>query len=197
MPERLVLASHNRKKAAELRAILEPLGIRLLSLADFPGAPEPVEDGDTFEANALIKARSALAHTGGAAVADDSGLMVDALDGRPGVHSARFAGEDADDAANNRLLLEKLSGTPPERRGAKFVSVVAIALPGGVSEVFRGETRGVMLESPRGAGGFGYDPLFFSPDLGLTFAEADQEAKNRVSHRARALAGLQDWLTRR
>lgn len=194
MPERIVLASHNRKKAAELRAILEPLGIRLLSLADFPGAPEPVEDGDSFEANALIKARSALAYTGETALADDSGLMVDALNGGPGVHSARFAGENADDAANNRLLLEKLSGTPSEKRGAKFVSVAAIALPDGESAIFRGETRGVILESPRGAGGFGYDPLFLSLDLGLTFAEADQEAKNLVSHRARALAGLKNWL---
>ncbi|MDR1744877.1 MAG: RdgB/HAM1 family non-canonical purine NTP pyrophosphatase [Planctomycetota bacterium] len=197
MLERLVLASHNKKKAGELRAILEPLGVHLLGLSDFPGAPEPVEDGDSFEANALIKACSALAHTGEAAVADDSGLMVDALDGAPGVYSARFAGEDADDAANNALLLEKLSGVPPEKRGAKFVSVVALALPGGESALFRGETHGTILDSPRGAGGFGYDPLFLSLDLGVSFAEADPEAKNRISHRARALAGLLEWLERR
>lgn len=190
----VVLASHNKKKTAELRAILEPLGIGLRSLADLPGAPEPEEDGDTFEANAAIKARSALAFSGLPAVADDSGLMVDALGGAPGVYSARFAGEKAGDPANNALLLEKLAGLPPEKRRAKFVSVVALALPQGEVVTFRGEAPGVILDSARGVGGFGYDPLFLSDDLGVTFAEADAAAKNRVSHRARALAQLKQWL---
>lgn len=193
--DRIVLASHNKKKAAELRAILEPAGIALFSLADFPGAPEPEETGDTFEENARIKALSALRHTGIASVADDSGLMVDALGGNPGVRSARFAGENAGDAANNALLLEKLAGLPPARRTAKFVSVVAIELPGGENALFRGETHGTILESARGEGGFGYDPLFLSSDLGVSFAEARPEDKNRISHRARAVAGLTEWLT--
>lgn len=194
MMRRFVLASHNVKKTAELRAILAPLSIELLNLADFPGAPEPEEDGDTFEANALIKAKSALAFTGMAALADDSGLMVDALAGRPGVYSARFAGEKAGDAANNALLLDKLSGVPPERRGAKFVSVVVLAIPGREAKVFRGETHGIIVDEPRGINGFGYDPLFLSTDLGVTFAEATSDAKNRISHRARALAAFKEWL---
>ncbi len=192
--EQFVLASHNRHKTAELRAILEPLGIALRDLSDIPGAPEPAEDGDTFEANAGIKALSALACSGMAAIADDSGLMVAALGGAPGVHSARFAGNGADTAANNALLLEKLAGLPPAERRAKFVTVVALALPGREPAFFRGEAHGVILDAPRGAGGFGYDPLFLSDDLGVTFAEADPEAKNRVSHRSRALAAMIGWL---
>lgn len=187
---RVVLASHNAKKAEELRRILAPTGVELLSLADFPGAPVPEEDGDTFEENAVLKARSALAHCGLAALADDSGLAVDALDGEPGVRSARFAGAGATDADNNALLLRRLAGLPPERRGAAFVSVVALALPGGEVKTYRGETRGRILEEPAGERGFGYDPLFLSDDLGITFAEADADTKNRVSHRGRALAKL-------
>ncbi len=186
----LVLASHNKKKTRELAAILAPLRIGLRNLADFPGAPMPEETGATFGENAVIKAEAALAFTGLPALADDSGLEVDALGGEPGVRSARFAGDGADDAANNLLLLRRLAGIPAERRGAGFVSVVALALPGGRTRTFRGETRGRILEAPRGAGGFGYDPLFLSDDLGVTFGEADPAAKNRVSHRARALAGL-------
>lgn len=185
---RLVLASHNLKKTGELRAILAPLGFELLSLADFPGAPVPEENGATFEENAVIKARSAVAHTGVAAIADDSGLAVAALGGEPGVWSARYAGEDADDDANNRLLLKRLADVPPERRNAAFVSVVAVALPDGTVRTYRGEAEGVILAAPRGNAGFGYDPLFLSNDLGVTFAEADADAKNRISHRGRALS---------
>lgn len=194
MFDRLVLASHNAKKTKELREILTPLGITILSLVDFPGAPEPEETGDTFEENAAIKAKSALAFTGIAAIADDSGLEVDALDGAPGVYSARFAGERAGDAANNSLLLEKLADIPDADRTARFVSVIALAEPGGEVVLFRGETEGRILESQRGDAGFGYDPLFLSDDLGITFAEADSVAKNRVSHRGRALARLVDSL---
>lgn len=188
--KRLVLASHNAKKAVELRQILVPTGVELLSLADFPGAPIPEEDGATFAENAIIKAKAALAYCGLPALADDSGLAVDALGGEPGVRSARFAGEQATDADNNALLLRKLAGLPPERRGAAFVSVVALALPGGDVKSYRGETRGRILENPAGKNGFGYDPLFLSDDLGVTFAEADPDAKNRVSHRGRALSKL-------
>lgn len=191
MITRLVLASHNAKKAVELRAILLPLGIELSTLSDFPGAPEPEETGSTFEENAIIKAVSALEFTGLPSVADDSGLMVDALGGAPGVYSSRFAGEHANDEANNRLLLEKLVGVPAEKRTAKFVSVVALAGKKGEEiQLFRAETKGRILESLRGEGGFGFDPLFLSDDLGVTFAEAGSDEKNRVSHRGRALGKL-------
>jgi len=194
MIKQFVLASHNAKKTAEMRAILAPLGIDLLNLTEFPGAPEPEEDGDTFEDNAIIKAKSALAYTGLASLADDSGLMVEALDGRPGVYSARFAGDGAGDAANNALLLKELDGVPPAKRGAKFVSAVALAIPEREVRVFRGETHGVVLDALRGTNGFGYDPLFLSGDLGVTFAEAASEAKNKISHRARAMSALREWL---
>lgn len=186
--KKLVLASHNAKKAAELREIVAPLGFEVLTLADFPGTPEPEETGETFEENAIIKANSALAFTGLPSLADDSGLMVDALDGAPGVYSARFAGAAADDAANNALLLEKLKDTPPDRRTARFVSVVAFARPRKEPLLFRGECEGFILNELRGAGGFGYDPLFFSADLHKSFAEASGADKNRISHRGRALA---------
>ena len=194
--QRLVLASHNKKKTAELRAILAPLGIELANLVDFPGAPVPVEDGATFEDNAIIKAKSALAHTGLPSLADDSGLEVDALGGEPGVHSARYAGEAAGDTENNLLLLKRLAGLSSERRMARFVSVIALALPDGMVKVFRGETGGRILDKARGEGGFGYDPLFLSDDLGVTFAEASGDEKNRISHRGRALAELMRELTR-
>ncbi|MDR0361917.1 MAG: RdgB/HAM1 family non-canonical purine NTP pyrophosphatase [Planctomycetota bacterium] len=189
----VILASHNAKKTRELRQLLEPLAIGVRSLADFPGAEPPEETGSTFAGNARIKAAYALELSGLPALADDSGLEVDALDGAPGVHSARFAGPDADDAGNNLLLLEKLAGLPPERRGARFVSAVTVMLPGGVEKTFVGETRGRMLDSPRGGNGFGYDPLFLSDDLGLTFAEAGEADKNRVSHRGRAMREFVEW----
>lgn len=190
MDKRFVLASHNVKKSAELRAILAPLGFSLVSLADFPGAPEPEETGGTFEENAVIKATAAAGFTGLPAIADDSGLAVDALNGEPGVRSARFAGEHANDAENNGLLLEKMAGLPPEERTARFVSAVALHFPGGETRTYRGETCGRILAEERGEGGFGYDPLFLSDDLGVTFAEAGAEEKNRVSHRGRAIAKL-------
>lgn len=194
MLERLVLASHNAKKVRELREILQPHGIALASLADFPGAVAPEEDGDTFEDNAVLKARAARAFTGLPALADDSGLIVAGLDGEPGVRSARYAGENADDAANNRHLLERLSGKVGDERRAKFVCVIALDLPGEDVRLFRGETSGRILEHTRGRGGFGYDPLFLSDDLGLSFGEADPGDKNCVSHRARALSELILWL---
>lgn len=177
-----------------MRALLESLGMELASLDDFPGAPEPEETGNSFEDNAVIKALSAMNHTGLAALADDSGLMVDALGGEPGVYSARYAGEDADDAANNALVLEKLAGIPEAGRGARFACALALAATDGTVSLFRGETEGRVLDAPRGAGGFGYDPLFFSFDLDQSFGEADAAAKNRVSHRGRAMEKLRDAL---
>jgi XTP/dITP diphosphohydrolase len=193
MSDRIVLASRNPKKAKELRTILEPMGVAVVSLDAVPGAPEVEETGATFEANARLKAEAARDAAGLPALADDSGLEVEALGGAPGVRSARFAGEAADDAANNAELLRRLAELPEADRGARFVCVLAYAPPGEATRVFRGETRGRILSAPRGADGFGYDPLFLSEDLGITFAEAPAERKHAVSHRGRALESFLDW----
>lgn len=185
---RLVLATRNAGKVRELVSLLGPLGVEVASLADYPGLPEIPEEGDTFEANAVFKAREVARLTGETALADDSGLEVDALDGAPGVHSARFAGEPKDDAANNAKLLRLLEGVPPERRTARFRCVVALATPEGEVYTAEGSSEGVILDRPRGENGFGYDPLFYVPALGKTFAELDMEVKNRISHRGKAFA---------
>jgi len=188
--EELVLASRNRKKLAELEAILGDCAVRVRPVDACPGVPEVEETGATFAENATLKAETVSAATGAPALADDSGLCVDALDGAPGVWSARFAGEEADDAANNRLLLERLRDVPPEERTAHYVCSIALAVPGQPTAVVEDRCEGRILDAPRGDGGFGYDPLFLSTDLGQTFAEADPDAKHRVSHRGRALARL-------
>jgi XTP/dITP diphosphohydrolase len=190
----LVAATRNPNKFAEVAAILEDTGMRVLALDEFPEAPDVEEDGETFEENASKKAEAATHATGRAAIADDSGLCVDALGGAPGVRSARYAGEEADHAANNAKLLRALEGVPDGERTARFACVIALASPGRETVLFRGECRGRITREPRGGGGFGYDPLFYSPELGRTFAEAPPEEKNRVSHRARALAALRSRL---
>jgi XTP/dITP diphosphohydrolase len=196
----LVLASGNAKKLAELRLALSGIDVRLLAPSDVGGLPEVVEDLPTFAGNAARKARAAALHTGRWALADDSGLEVDALGGAPGVLSARFAGRHGDDAANNRLLLERLSDVPDERRGARFVCALALAAPDGATALaVEGTARGRILHAPRGDGDFGYDPLFlFTEDgfaeTGKGFAELSPEAKGRVSHRGRALRALRDGL---
>jgi len=186
-PLRLVVASHNPKKTAELLEILAPLQIDVLPLSAFPDIGPIAETGATFEANARIKAEAVCAATSLPALADDSGLAVDALDGAPGVYSARYAGEAATDAENNALLLERLETIHDTRRTARFVCAVAFARPGRSTRCFTGETRGTILRAPRGRSGFGYDPLFLSDDLGVTFAEAAGIRKHTVSHRGRAL----------
>jgi XTP/dITP diphosphohydrolase len=186
----LLIATRNAGKLAEFKAMPTPLGVRIFGLADFPGAPIPEEIGDSFEENAVAKARSAAKYSGFLSLADDSGLEVEALGGEPGVRSARFAGAGASDLANNQLLLRRLAGIPPEQRLARFVAVLALAWPDGRTRTFRGEARGWILSEPRGLYGFGYDPLFFSDDLGMSFAEAGARAKGRISHRGRALARL-------
>lgn len=188
----LVLATHNRGKVRELENLLAEAGLalRVATLDRFPHVALPEETGSTFLENARLKAEAVARQTGLPALADDSGLCVDALGGRPGVYSARFAGPDANDAANNARLLRELAGVPAERRSARFRSVVVLALPDGRWTWAAGEARGRILEAPRGAGGFGYDPLFYSDELGMTFAEAGLDAKNAVSHRARALRAL-------
>ena len=187
---RLVLASRNPKKCEELLTLLAPLGIEVVPISAFPQVPPTEETGTTFEANATRKAEHARDGTGLTAVADDSGLVVDALGGQPGVRSARFAGEHANDAANNRLLLDRLSGVPDAERTARFVCVVALACPHAETKLFRGETRGRISHNPLGENGFGYDPLFLSDELGQTFAQVDAPQKHGVSHRGRALQKL-------
>jgi XTP/dITP diphosphohydrolase len=184
---RLLLATRNNGKVRELRALLDGTGIEVTCLADFPDIRLPDESGETFAENALIKARAAAAASGLWALADDSGLEVEALGGAPGVRSARFSGEDATDAENNALLLERLADVPDERRGARFVSAVALCAPGGDCVVREGYCGGAVIRAPHGSGGFGYDPLFYMPGEGMTYAELPVTRKNEISHRARAL----------
>ena len=194
MIRELVLATRNRHKGAELTALLSDLGIRIRSLDEFPDAPDVLEDGVTCEANAIKKAREIAAATGLPAVADDTGLEVDALGGRPGVHAARFAGEHATYDENCRKLLQELSGVPRERRTARFITVAAIALPSDAVQTAIGQLRGIITESPSGTKGFGYDPVFFVPEIGKTLAEISPEEKNRISHRAKAFIQAKELL---
>ncbi|HIZ35158.1 MAG TPA: RdgB/HAM1 family non-canonical purine NTP pyrophosphatase [Candidatus Ruania gallistercoris] len=190
---RLVLATHNAHKVGELRAILADLpGLgaqEVVGAADF-AVPEPVEDGVTFAENALIKARALVAHTGITAVADDSGLAVDVLGGAPGIFSARWAGRHGDDQANLDLLLAQLSDVHEEHRGAAFVCAAALVTPGGHEHVEIGELRGTLLTSPRGTGGFGYDPILQPDGERRSCAELTAAEKNAISHRGQAFRAL-------
>jgi XTP/dITP diphosphohydrolase len=190
MSRRLVFATRNLGKVAELRALLADLDLEILSARDL-ALPEVEEDGDTFAANARKKAHEVAAATGLPALADDSGLEVDALGGAPGVHSARYAGPGATDPANNARLLAALAGVPPDRRTARFRAVLALDAgrgePAADLPIAEGSCDGLILEAPRGHGGFGYDPLFLVPDLGQTFAELGVGTKNDRSHRAQAM----------
>lgn len=197
----LVFATRNKGKLVELRQLLP--GIDVLSVDEAAARlgvaiDDVVEDADTFVGNASKKAREVSRVTGLPALADDSGLEVDALDGAPGVYSARYAGEQHDDAANNRKLLESLAGVPASARTARFRAVLALAdVIGPLGEqviTADGACEGVILEAPRGTGGFGYDPLFYSPELGMTFAEAGVGTKSELSHRARAMQAMKPRL---
>ncbi|MCL6479005.1 MAG: XTP/dITP diphosphatase [Peptococcaceae bacterium] len=185
---RIVMATRNRGKLAELVSMIGPLGVEVKSLADYPHVPEVIEDGETFTDNAVKKARAVAEATGEIALADDSGLEVDCLGGAPGVHSARFAGEEKNDRANNEKLLKLMEGVPVEKRGGQFRCVVALALPDGRVFTAEGVCRGIIGDRPEGEGGFGYDPLFFVPELGKTFAQLDMPVKNSISHRGKAFA---------
>lgn len=193
MAARVLVASRNAKKLKELRRILDEAGVEgidLVSLDDVPPYPEEPETGATFEENAFAKARDGAVATGLPCVADDSGIEVDALNGMPGVLSARWSGGHGDDAANNVLLLAQLGDVPDERRGARFVSTCALVLPDGTGTVVRGEWPGRIGREPVGDGGFGYDPLFF-PDGGTgSAAQLTPAEKDAVSHRGRALTQL-------
>lgn len=192
---KVVLATGNEDKVREITDILAPHGFEVISLREFPEIGEIIEDGATFRENAMIKATAVSRYTGLLALADDSGLEVDALDGAPGIYSSRFAGKEKDDQANNRKLLDLLSGIPLERRTARFQCVVAIAEPDGWVHIAEGFCEGIIVEEPRGQGGFGYDPLFYVPAYERTFAELDPAIKNRISHRAKALEGAVDILS--
>jgi len=189
--KQLVLASGNAGKLREIAALLEDLGYQLHAQSEF-GVSEVAETGTTFVENAIIKARHAAAHTGLPTLADDSGIEVDALDGAPGVYSARFAGANANDAANNALLVEKLQGVDPAERGARYRAVIVFmrhaADPSPL--ICEGSWEGVIQLQPAGEGGFGYDPYFYLPELGCTSAQLSAAEKNRLSHRGQALAEL-------
>jgi len=191
---RLVLATHNRHKLAELRAILGPAipGLDLDCVVGAPdlGADEPVEDGLTFDANALIKARALAAATGLPTVADDSGLAVDVLGGAPGIFSARWCGHHGDDAANLDLLLGQLADIAEPHRGARFVCAAALVTPGGLEVVETGALEGTLTTAPRGAGGFGYDPVLVPLGDTRTCAELSPAEKNAISHRGQAFRAL-------
>ena len=192
---RLVLATLNRAKARELAALLQGLPWEVVGLAALPGAALPEETGRTYRENALRKARHAAALTGARALADDSGLEVDALGGAPGVLSARYGGPGLDDAGRCARLLDALAGVPPEKRAARFRCVIALVDPDGREQVVEGLVEGRITEAPRGAHGFGYDPVFFYPPRGCTLAELPLEDKARVDHRGRAVRAARRLLT--
>jgi XTP/dITP diphosphohydrolase len=187
---RVLLATRNAGKLVELRRLLEPHGVELVGLSDVAAYEPGPETAPDFAGNALAKAREAVHHTGLPAVADDSGLEVDALNGMPGVLSARWAGRHGDDAANLSLVLGQLADVPDERRGAQFTCAAAFCLPDGPSEVVLGVVRGRLLRSPRGTGGFGYDPLFVPDGSERTTAEMTPEEKDALSHRGKAMREL-------
>jgi XTP/dITP diphosphohydrolase len=191
-PYTVLVSTRNAHKLVEIRQILGP-SFELLDLSSVPALGEVEETGTTFEENAALKALAASAHFGGWVLADDSGLEVDALGCAPGVRSARFSGEGATDVTNRALLLEKLAAVPADQRSARFRCVIALAKGGEVLAHFSGAVEGAIIQSEKGEGGFGYDPLFVPEGFGETFAELGAETKNRLSHRGRALAALKSW----
>ena len=190
----IVVATKNPGKLREIKDALQGMGVELVSLKDLSPVPPLEEDGKTLQENALKKARVVAERFGRLTIADDSGLEVDYLQGEPGVRSARFAGERASDAENNRKLQRLLEGVPSSQRGATFRCIIAVVSPQGKEAWVEGTCRGVIGDTERGGQGFGYDPLFFLPELGKALAELPLEAKNRVSHRGHALAALKEAL---
>ncbi|MFT3887302.1 MAG: RdgB/HAM1 family non-canonical purine NTP pyrophosphatase [Arachnia sp.] len=196
LPERIVLATNNPKKLAELRRMLDAagVGVEVLGLCDLARYPEPEETERTFEGNAFLKATAAARETGLVAVADDSGLEVDELNGMPGVRSARWAGPACDDEDNNALLLAQLDGVPAERRTARFVCALAMVTPDGERRVWHGRMPGRIAEAPAGENGFGYDPLFVPAGLEATAGELTPAEKDSISHRGIAVGAFVDYL---
>lgn len=190
----IVLATRNKKKIEEITRITADLPITILSLADYPDCPETIEDRETFEGNAVKKAVEVCQCTGKAALADDSGLEVDALNGAPGVYSARYAGSGGNDAGNNEKLLSELRNVPQDKRTAQFVCCMALAFPNGSVKTFFGHAKGHIGMEPKGKTGFGYDPVFIPAGFHKTFAEMTGEEKDRLSHRGKALEKLRNFL---
>lgn len=192
----LVLATGNRDKQREMKAFLRDLGVTIRTLDEFPGAPVVLEDGETCRANAGKKAVEIARFTGTLALADDTGLEVDALGGRPGVFAARYAGPQATYADNCRKLLDELEGVPSDQRGARFLTVVAISDPSSSVEFVEGALQGRIADHCSGMHGFGYDPVFIIPELGKTLAELTLDQKNQISHRGQTLSKAKDVLKR-
>jgi XTP/dITP diphosphohydrolase len=186
--QKIVIATRNPGKTAEIRALLKDFPIEIKNLDDFGPIPEVIEDGDTFEENAYKKSSFTARVLGLPALSDDSGLCVEALDGRPGIYSARYAGENATDKGNCEKLLKDLDGA--KNRNAAFECVISLAVPTGAALTYEARCEGVLLEAPVGENGFGYDPIFFYPSLNKTFAQIPREEKSRVSHRGKALYEL-------
>lgn len=190
----ILLATNNNGKVKEMKDILSDLGVSVYSLKDKNIDIYVVEDGETFEENSVKKAKEICKVSSMITVADDSGLVVDYLNGAPGVYSARYAGENATDEEKYMKLLSELKGVPKDERTARFVSVISIVYPNGECESLRGECEGLITEAPEGNGGFGYDPVFYCPEYNKTFGELSMEEKNKISHRAKALEKLKEYL---
>lgn len=192
----LVLATRNKKKIEEIKRIVAGLPVSVLSLDDYPDCPETLEDRDTFEGNAVKKAVEVVSCTGKPALADDSGLEVDALNGAPGVYSARYAGVNGNGSAvrNNEKLLSELKNAAPEKRTARFVCCMALAFPDGTIKTFFGEVKGRIAPEPKGKTGFGYDPVFVPDGFDRTFAEMSGDEKDKLSHRGKALEKVGHFL---
>ena len=191
--KKILLGSKNKGKIQEFQEAFQDSQIEILSLNDFSDCPDAPETGNSFEENASQKALFYQEFTGLPSLADDSGIEVDALGGAPGIYSARYAGEPANDLANNRKLLENLEGIPSEKRTGRFVCVLALAKNGQIVQLSRGTAEGIVLEAPRGENGFGYDPLFFVPNLKKTMAELSITEKRQISHRGEALRKFVAW----
>jgi len=198
MKHKAILASSNKHKLEEIQEILDEFDYELLTLSDVGlGDLDIIEDGETFEENSYIKAKTVLDLKNMVTIADDSGLEVDYLNGAPGVYSARYAGDHVSYSDNNKKLLEALAGVSEEDRTARFVTVITMLFENGEKIVARGEVKGIIGTELKGHGGFGYDPLFYVPEIGKTFAECSSDEKNKLSHRANALVQLKEILSKR
>lgn len=192
--QEIIVATKNQGKVNELKAIFAAKGVEVKSLLDYPSIPDIEETGETFAENAKIKAVEMARYFQKSVIADDSGLIVDALDGAPGVYSARYAGLEKSDEKNNEKLLRELQNVPESKRSARFHCAICIAFPDGRDYIFEGSCEGIIAQEPRGNNGFGYDPLFYIPHLKKTMAEITQEEKNQISHRAKAIQKLvENW----
>jgi XTP/dITP diphosphohydrolase len=187
---KVFLATRSKGKIAEFSELLAPYKVEIITTYDLENPLEVAETEDTFRGNARLKATAYMEHTGYPSLADDSGLVVDVLDGAPGVYSSRYAGESATDKENNKKLLEELKDIPKEKRKAKFISAIALVFPNNSVQIVEGSCDGIILDKPKGDNGFGYDPLFFVPEANKTYAEMSPSEKNKYSHRAKAMQKL-------